>query len=416
MPSYLRAVILAFVTLLSCYGASSAAIGAATRPLRLLSADAAVHGPYSELSLTLSESVSYNVYTLANPDRVVIDLPELQVAPTRLPRDVGLITSVRTGRPTPGTARLVVDCLEPPVVDRSRLEPIPSGTAHRLTIALKSSGRSNETSRVLPPVPVGRYATTGGSALQPAPRPAAKSAEASAVTDRSAIRVIAIDPGHGGQDPGAMTSSGVMEKSITLAAARELRDELKKVGRYKVVLTRNRDVFIRLRDRIAIARKAGADAMISIHANKMADPSIRGFSVYTLSESASDAEAAALAESENKADLITHLDLRGATPDVTNILIDIAQRETMNSAARLASLVVSQVRRDTPLLPKPHRFAGFAVLKAPDVPSILVELGFLSNQEDTSALTSARGRRKLISAFARAIDAYFSRVEMANSR
>lgn len=213
-----------------------------------------------------------------------------------------------------------------------------------------------------------------------------------------------------------MTSTGLMEKTITLATSRELRRELNDIGGYRVVLTRDRDVFIPLRDRIAVARKAGADLMISLHADKLANEDIRGFSVYTLSERASDAEAAALAESENKVDLIGHMDLRGTTPEMTNILIDLSQRETMNSSIRLASVIVDQVRRETRLLQRPHRFAGFAVLKAPDVPSVLTELGFLSNSEDIRTLATAKGRRPIVRALARGIDAYFARVEIANSR
>ena len=151
--------------------------------------------------------------------------------------------------------------------------------------------------------------------------------------------MIAIDPGHGGQDPGAISPAGFYEKQITLATARALRDELQATGRYKVMLTRNRDVFIRLRDRIAIARAAGADLFLSLHADTMANQATRGLSVYTLSERASDAEAAALAERENKVDLIAKVDFSGASPEVTNILIDLVQRETMNrfGAAGLAA-------------------------------------------------------------------------------
>ena len=225
--------------------------------------------------------------------------------------------------------------------------------------------------------------------------------------------VIAIDPGHGGQDPGAIAPTGVYEKQITLATARALRDELQSTatGRYKVVLTRNRDVFIRLRDRIAIARAAGADLFVSLHADTIANRATRGLSVYTLSERASDAEAAALAERENKVDLIAKVDFSGASPEVTNILIDLVQRETMNDSARLASLLVRELADETELLPKTHRFAGFAVLKAPDVPSALIELGYLSNTTDERLLRRRDHQRGLARAIARAIDGYFVRVE-----
>jgi N-acetylmuramoyl-L-alanine amidase len=226
-------------------------------------------------------------------------------------------------------------------------------------------------------------------------------------------RVIAIDPGHGGVDPGTVGGSGTYEKHITLSMAREIRDRLQATGRYKVVLTRDRDIFVRLRDRIAVSREAGAELFVSIHADAIENRRIRGLSVYTLSEKASDKEAAALAEKENKADLIAGIDLTKETPEVTNILIDLAQRESMNQSARFAARLVKELARETKLLRNTHRFAGFVVLKAPDVPSVLMELGFLSNRQDEAALKRKSYRAKLIAAMARASDAYFSRIEEA---
>ncbi len=201
---------------------------------------------------------------------------------------------------------------------------------------------------------------------------------------------------------------------MTLATAREVRQALQAIGGYKVILTRNGDVFIPLRDRVAIARRAGADVFLSLHADKTDDESIRGLCAYTLSERASDAEAAALAERENKVDLIAHMDLRRAAPDVASILIDLAQRDTKNSSARMAGLVLASARGDTLLLQRPHRFAGFAVLKAPDMPSVLIELGFLSNPAEEATLRSPAGRRRLARVIAHGIDAYFTSVEIAN--
>jgi N-acetylmuramoyl-L-alanine amidase len=226
-------------------------------------------------------------------------------------------------------------------------------------------------------------------------------------------RLIAIDPGHGGIDPGATGVSGVYEKNITMAVARAVKRRLQATGRYEVLLTRDRDVFVRLRDRVEIARKAGADLFLSIHADTIANKKIRGASVYTLSEKASDKEAAALAEQENKADLIAGVDLSRENPEVTNILIDLAQRETMNQSARFAGLLVGSLKRDVRLLRNSHRFAGFVVLKAPDIPSVLIELGFLSNRYDERLLRDRRHRAKLAGAITAAIDRYFARVEHA---
>ena len=227
-------------------------------------------------------------------------------------------------------------------------------------------------------------------------------------------RTIVIDPGHGGVDPGAIGVSGIYEKHITLAAARDLKEHLERTGRFKVYLTRDRDVFIRLRGRIEIARERKADLFLSVHADTIRNRKIRGLSVYTLSEKASDKEAGELADRENKSDLIAGIDLSHESEEVTNILIDLAQRETMNQSARLASLLVDELKSRVKVLRNPHRFAGFAVLKAPDVPSVLIEMGFLSNRDDESALRSKSHRRKVAHSIAAAVDAYFQKIESAS--
>ena len=230
-----------------------------------------------------------------------------------------------------------------------------------------------------------------------------------------AQRVVVLDPGHGGADPGAIGVSGVYEKDITLAAAREIKRALEQAGGYKVLLTRNDDRFIRLRDRVEFARRAGAELFVSVHADSVASRDVRGASVYTLSGTASDSEAAALAEKENKADLIAGLDLSGESSEVTNILIDLAQRETMNQSAAFAGHVVEQLADATGLLPNPHRFAGFAVLKAPDIPSVLIELGFLSNRNDERALLKSDSRTRVAAAMAKAIDGYLDETMSASA-
>jgi N-acetylmuramoyl-L-alanine amidase len=173
-------------------------------------------------------------------------------------------------------------------------------------------------------------------------------------------------------------------------------------------------MFIQLRDRVAQARSKGAELFISLHADTIRNKNIRGLAVYTLSERASDKEAAELAERENKVDLIAGIDLSDKAPEVTNILIDLAQRETMNESARAAGFLVRELKRVSKLLRNTHRFAGFAVLKAPDVPSLLIEMGFLSNVRDERSLRSTKYRKRLAGAVAKAIDGYFTRVEQAD--
>ncbi|TNC97136.1 MAG: N-acetylmuramoyl-L-alanine amidase [Stygiobacter sp.] len=240
--------------------------------------------------------------------------------------------------------------------------------------------------------------------VRAAPEPAMQSSRSPRSEGKA---VVVIDPGHGGVDPGALGVSGIYEKHITLAMARELKAQLEKGGRYKVQLTRDRDVFIRLRERVAIARQYGADLFISLHADSVPNPQLAGLSVYTLSQTASDGEAQTLADKENKADLIAGIDLSHESADVANILIDLAQRETMNRSAGIAGGVVTELGRETTLLGNTHRFAGFAVLKAPDVPSILVELGYLSNPTEEKLLRQPDYRLKLAKGIARAVDRHF---------
>ena len=255
------------------------------------------------------------------------------------------------------------------------------------------------------PVPVVTPAVaTKVSAPVPAPLPEAMEPKALPADGKP---VVVIDPGHGGVDPGAIGVSGIYEKYITLAVARELKSVLEKNGRYKVYLTRDRDIFIRLRDRVAIGRQYNADLFISLHADSVGNPQLKGLSVYTLSQNASDSEAQALADKENKADLIAGIDLSHESADVANILIDLAQRETMNRSAGFAGGVVDEVGRETPLLGNTHRFAGFAVLKAPDVPSVLIELGYLSNETEERNLRQPEYRAKLAKGIARAVDRFF---------
>jgi len=191
-----------------------------------------------------------------------------------------------------------------------------------------------------------------------------------------------------------------------------LKKVLEQDGRYKAVLTRSTDVFLRLRERVEVARAAGADLFISLHADSVGSPigaqTVRGASVYTLSEQASDKEAEALAAKENKADIIAGVDLGGKSIDVSNILIDLAQRESMNEAARFAALLVDDLKDVVPVLDRSHRFAGFAVLKAPDIPSVLVEMGYLSNRADEQRLRSEAQRAKLAAAMRQAIDSFFA--------
>ncbi len=219
--------------------------------------------------------------------------------------------------------------------------------------------------------------------------------------------VIVLDPGHGGVDPGTRGVNGVDEKEVTLAFARAVRRELLKSGRYRVFLTRSDDRFIPLRERVRFAQERGADLFMSLHADSIADPTIAGASVYTLSETASDAEAARLARKENKVDILAGVDLTGQDPIVASILIDLAWRETNNRSIRFAELLTEELGRVIRLLRRNRRFAGFVVLKSPETPSVLIELGYLSNERNAALLTEPGYRQRVAVAVRRAVDRYF---------
>jgi N-acetylmuramoyl-L-alanine amidase len=237
------------------------------------------------------------------------------------------------------------------------------------------------------------------------PRKAASPARPGA---RPPAPLVMLDPGHGGKDPGAIGYSGTYEKHVSLAAAQELKRQLEAGGSYRIALTRSRDVFIPLEERVMRAQEAGAALFVSMHADALSDHSIRGASVYTLAPTASDAQTAALARRENSADRFGGPVARNASPEVAHILASLVRQETRTGSARLSRDLVGTLDRDLPMLEHPARHAGFVVLKAADIPSVLVEMGFMSNPQDEKLLRSADHRLKVAQAMKRAVDAYFA--------
>jgi N-acetylmuramoyl-L-alanine amidase len=369
--------------------------------------------------LEFTEQVAPEVSVLAAPDRVIIDFPEVSWA---LPMNAaaakgGVIQSFRFGSFTAGRSRMVLDVKGPVVVKSAfMMEPrderrfryvvdleraAPPRPAQSTTPAVSPPARAQPApqAQVRPPVQMPQQS----AAVQPLPKPAPRQAPRPA----DGRRLVAIDAGHGGVDPGAIGRQGTHEKEITLAMARELKARMEATGRFRVVLTRDRDTFLPLRERVSLARANGAEMFISLHADAHPNPATRGMSVYTLSEVASDREAEQLAAKENRADLIAGLDLSHESPEVTSILLDLAQRETMNYSATFAALLVAELGKSVTLLGKTHRFAGFAVLKAPDVPSVLIEMGYLSNSAEEKLLNQPDYRRKLAEGVIRAADRFF---------
>lgn len=229
----------------------------------------------------------------------------------------------------------------------------------------------------------------------------------SASRTKRPLPLVMLDPGHGGKDPGAIGVSGTYEKHISLAAAQELKRQLEASGRYRVELTRTRDVFVPLGERVSRAQSKAASLFVSMHADALRDPGVRGASVYTLANSASDAQTAALAVKENSADRFGGPGFRDTPPEVARILSSLVRQETRAGSTRLAYSMVGSLDRDVPLLVNPSRHAGFVVLKAADIPSVLVEMGFMSNARDEAELRRAAHRTRVAGAMARAVDAYF---------
>jgi len=226
-------------------------------------------------------------------------------------------------------------------------------------------------------------------------------------------QIIVIDPGHGGIDPGCIGYSGVYEKEISFSTANEIARMLESTKRYKVVLTRDEDEFVALQDRVARARAAEGDLFLSIHADAIPDEQVRGASVFTLSEKASDAASAALAARENQADVVAGINLATQTREVSDILLDLARRQTNNLSIGLAQELVSKLGSEVRMLDHSHRSAGFAVLKAPDIPSALVELGCLSNRDEDRMLRTPAYRKKLATGIVQSVEAYYAQVVRA---
>lgn len=387
----------------------SVAAGSAWAKPSVSSVRIGVHADKTRFVLELSEEPSYRIFTLTNPARVVIDLPELtwqlpkdQLTEEQLPtNDQGLIKALRYGLFAAGTSRVVLD-MRGPVGVKSVLS-LPAGDSGNFRLVVDLQSVSSDVFFN----PQERQAIVSKTPL-PTARAAVPEIAALPKKDTDRRPTIVIDAGHGGVDPGAIGVSGTYEKVLALDYARELKRALEGTGRFRVVMTRNKDIFIRLRDRIALAQKAEGDLFVSLHANTFRTNVIKGASVYTLSEDASDAEAAALAKKENTADVIAGLNFGGQTEDVSMILIDLAQRETMNLSKNFANELVGELGKVTKLLKNTHRFAGFAVLKSPTIPSVLVEIGYMSNREEERLLLSAAHRKTVTGSIVKAVERFFT--------
>lgn len=395
-----------------------------------------VHPDKTRMVIELSNKVDFRAFMLprdaVTPYRLVVDMPsfEWQAGSVSAPKTA--VLDVRSGTLSAQTKRIVVDLGKPAEIKDAFILPRSNSAPDRLVIDFKiiTDAQFNAAERPvfgnLTEEEVEQDITAliesqtrdqaGNDFIIPKRKPVTEQT-ASPNTKATPLYkpLIVIDAGHGGGDPGAVGAGRSFEKHVTLAAAKALKARLESTGRYRAALTRDNDTYLKLYQRRDIARQKKADLFISLHADSIDKPNVRGASIYTLSDKASDAQTARLAARENQVDLIAGVDLSHEDKEVANILIDLAMRDTMNQSKFFANTVVSKMQRDNiRILQKPHRYAGFAVLKSPDVPSVLVEMGFMSNGGEARLLATKDYQQKMARTLTDSIDAYFDKVRKNN--
>ncbi len=347
----------------------------------------------------ISQQIDIRAFTLANPYRVVIDMPQvtfkLQSRTAEAKR--GLIKAYRFGLVMQGGSRIVIDLARPVRIEKSFVLAASNDQPARLVLDLAASDREGFMRRI---------ALENRAAADLAARRADRGGDNKPSSDPRPL--VVLDPGHGGIDGGTTAARGETEKAIVLEFCLQLRDKIEKVGKYRVAMTRSDDTFVSLADRVALARTRKASLFVSVHADALRRGAAQGATVYTLSDRASDQAAAKFAEEENRADVIAGLDLSSEPDDVADILIDLARRETKAFSVQFARGLVGELRNAAKLHREPLKSAGLRVLRAPDVPSVLVELGFVTNKEDVKSLTSEVWRSRTADAVVQAIDAFFT--------
>jgi len=367
------------------------------QPPVVMSARIGEHETSTRLVIELSDPVNLRAFTLANPDRVVLDMPEVdwRLGAPPVPNARGMIRSYRYGLFREGNSRMVIDLNRPVSVSDALVLPPSSGFGYRVVIDMFPASRDKFDANAGWPADLKlRESEAERLAMAGPGQPGGK-------------KILVIDPGHGGLDSGTNGVNGLVEKDLVLAEALRLSKMLKARG-YTVYLTRDRDIFVPLPERVALGRKWHADLMISLHADSNPDPDVNGLSIYTLSDGRSDREAAALARRENQSDVIAGVDLSGGNTPIAPILIDLAQRDTINKSSRFAEAALDRLGKATDLLARsPHRSASLAVLVAPDVPAVLIELGYLSNDADAAQMNTDRWRAGLAQAIADSVDRNF---------
>ncbi len=381
------------------------------------------------LKISLSKKTDFKIFALENPNRLVVDIANCALEkPATTFSFPSFVKSFRT-KSDGDSLRIVFDLENKISVKKTKFERSKDENKGNITAeisGLKNNEVSDKNSSkadqdfILSKVAQFDVETrkidnpdgTSKFVIKKIPRPDNDILAAQNSGKKSSrMLTIVIDAGHGGKDPGTIgTFARTKEKNLTLSYAKELGKHLLKTGRYRVFLTRVDDTFIPLRQRVEIARKKKADLFVSIHANAAANSEAQGFSIYTLSETSSDKQAELLAQKENRADIINGVNFSGASEDIVKTLIDLSQRESKNSSSRFAASAVNSMKNSQiNILQNTHRFAGFAVLTAPDMASVLIELGYLSNKHEEDLLNSLPYKRKVAIGLTKAIDNYFSK-------
>jgi N-acetylmuramoyl-L-alanine amidase len=393
--------------------ASQAAIASPARVSNFpIASDARLAGDAKQTRfiLDLDKAIQFRAFALADPYRVIVDLPQVNF---QLPAGVGgagrgLVKAFRYGVVMPGGSRIVFDLTGPARIAKSYVLEAANGQPPRLVLEFEEVDRTAFVQSLAPE-------------NRPELRPAIAEANAAvARADAPAAPpsppdkrpVVVIDPGHGGVDNGTQAGGGdIMEKNLVLGFGLALRDRLEKSGKYRVVMTRTDDTFIPLGDRVKIARSESAALFVSIHADALrrGEGDAQGATIYTLSDKATDSEAERLADTENKSDAIGGVSLADEPTEVADILIDLVQRETKTFSNRFARMLMGEMKNTVRMHKHPLKSAGFRVLKAPDVPSVLVELGYVSNKGDLEHLVSENWRSRTVGSMAQAIDAFLAK-------
>ncbi|MCX7307252.1 MAG: N-acetylmuramoyl-L-alanine amidase [Afipia sp.] len=360
--------------------------------------------------LDLDRKIDVRASTLGEPYRVVLDMPQVtfNLPPGTGTAGRGLIRAFRYGLVMPGGSRVVFDLTGPAKVEKTYVIEAANGQPPRLIVELSAVEKSAFTPTPpddsKPQLQTKVVADAGAAAI-----PATTPTRPPKINDGRPV--VVIDAGHGGVDNGTVAESGENEKDLVLDFAKALRERIEKKGKFRVVMTRDDDTFVALGDRVKIARGQGAALFVSIHADALpkAEGDAQGATIYTLADRASDTEAEKLAESENRADAIAGINLTEEPPDVADILLDLTQRETKTFSNRFARTLADQMKSVARMHKHPLKSARFKVLKAHDVPSVLVELGYVSNKDDLQHLVSESWRSKTVGSVAQAVDMFLGK-------